>query len=157
MGDVICISPSYIISYNYRYLIPQKIIDYMKGNIINLHISLLPWNRGFSPNIWSFIDNTPKGVTIHKVDASLDTGDILLQKEVIFDASQETFVSAYEKLNREIQMLFMKNWDKIKKGEIKPYKQTGNGTYHCKKDLERLQKRIKFTWEDNIQGFLDRL
>lgn len=157
MRDIAKISPYFIVSYNYSYLIPSEIIDYMKGNVINLHISLLPWNRGSSPNIWSFIDNTPKGVTIHRVDASLDTGEILLQKEVYFDVSQETFVSSYEKLNEEIQKLFMENWNRIKKGDIMPYSQKGEGTYHCKKDLEQLLQYVEFSWDDKIQDFLKKI
>ena len=157
MRDIAKISPCFIVSYNYSYLIPHEIIDYMKGNVINLHISLLPWNRGSSPNIWSFIDNTPKGVTIHKVDASLDTGEILLQKKVNFDVEQETFASSYEKLNEEIQKLFMENWNRIKKGDIMSYSQKGDGTYHCKKDLEQLLQYVEFSWDDKIQDFLKKI
>lgn len=156
LENVISLVPSFIISYNYNYLIKQEIIDYMKGNVINMHISLLPWNRGSSPNIWSFIDGTPKGVTIHKVDASLDTGDILFQKELTFSNEKETFATTYEKLNNAIQELFMENWSKIRNGEAKSYKQQGQGSYHCKSDLEQLQRDIDFTWNDNIQDFLDK-
>lgn len=147
--------PAYIVSYNYNYLIPADVIAYMKGRILNLHISLLPWNRGFSPNLWSFIDSTPKGVTIHQVDASLDTGGILVQRELFFDVCQETFASTYEILNCEIQILFMENWEDIKNGKLQPQNQTGKGTYHCKKDLEELQQRMPFTWDMNIADFLN--
>ena len=58
------IKPEFIISYNYHYIIPKEIIDFVKGKAINLHISYLPWNKGTYPNIWSFIEDTPKGVTI---------------------------------------------------------------------------------------------
>ena len=54
------INPNIIISYNYRYYITKDIIDYMNNNIINLHISLLPWNRGAYPNVWSFYMILPK-------------------------------------------------------------------------------------------------
>ena len=35
-----------------------------KGKIINLHISFLPFNRGYYPNLWSHQEGTPSGVTI---------------------------------------------------------------------------------------------
>ncbi len=146
---------SWIVSYNYNFLIPPDVVTFMQGKSVNLHISLLPWNRGFSPNIWSFIDNTPKGVTIHQVDASLDTGNILIQKELFFDVQKETFASTYETLNREIQILFMKYWEDMKIGRLMPQKQTGSGTYHCKKELEDLQKSVPFTWDTNIAEFLN--
>lgn len=160
-GSQICLEDvkkqnfSWIVSYNYNYLIPSGVIEYMNGRIVNLHISLLPWNRGFSPNIWSFIDDTPKGVTIHQVDARLDTGGILVQRELFFDTEKETFASTYETLNREIRNLFMETWEDIKIGRLQPHKQTGPGTYHCKNDLENLQKTVPFTWDINIAEFLN--
>lgn len=75
------INPDFIISYNYKYIIPSEIVRKFYGKIINLHISYLPYNRGYYPNVWSFLDNTPKGVTIHLIDEGIDTGDILLQKK----------------------------------------------------------------------------
>ena len=67
-----------IISYGYRFKIDEKLIKKNK-NIINLHIYFLPFNRGAHPNFWSFIENTPSGVSIHKIDKGIDTGDIINQ------------------------------------------------------------------------------
>lgn len=145
------INPEMIISYNYSYVIKKEIIDYMKGNIINLHISMLPWNRGASPNFWSFIDDTPKGVTIHYIDEGLDTGDIIVQKEVFFDEKEETFQSTYNTLSDEIQRLFQANWEMIKEGRVVRIPQNGDsGTSHKVIDLDRIQKKIDFLWSDNI-------
>ena len=118
----------------------QECIDAVHENIINMHISLLPWNRGFSPNIWSFIDDTPKGVTIHMLSADLDEGDILFQEEAFFDSEVETFQSTHTKLNEMIVRLFRKNWDMIISGEYKQYrkKQVGTGSYHTIADLKKL-------------------
>lgn len=149
-------APDLIISYNYNYIIKQDIIDDMQGKIINMHISLLPWNRGFSPNIWSFIDDTPKGVTIHQINAGLDTGRVIVQRELLFDPQRETFVSTYEKLNEEIVKLFIENWDTIRNGTYRLYEQQGNGSYHSMKDLETLKTKIDFSWSDNIAEFLQR-
>ena len=57
-----------IILFGYKYKISKNILNKFKKSIINLHISYLPWNKGADPNFWSFFDNTPKGVTIHKID-----------------------------------------------------------------------------------------
>lgn len=152
------ISPDIVISYNYNYLISQECIDAVHENIINMHISLLPWNRGSSPNIWSFIDGTPKGVTIHMLSAGLDEGDVLLQKELEFDISNETFETTYYKLNEAIVELFKNNWDIFCCGEFKKLRkcQTGNGTYHTIRDLEKLKAEVPFEWFDNIEEFLNR-
>ena len=86
-----------VVSYSYRYIIRPYILNDYKGRIINLHISYLPYNRGADPNIWSFILDTPKGVTIHHMDEGLDTGDIIAQKLVPMSAD-ETLESSYFKL-----------------------------------------------------------
>lgn len=147
---------SFVVSYNYRYLIDEDVIKYMNNKIINLHISFLPWNRGANPNLWSFIDDTPKGVTIHQLSEKLDRGKILLQKEVIFDEKKETFASSYKKLNNEIVKLFVNNWKAIKNGGLLPKKQIENGTYHTTKDYLSLKEKIDFTWDDNIYEFMQR-
>ena len=54
--DVKELSPDFIISYNYKYIISKEIIDCVKGKAIILHISFLPYNRGSHPNIWSFLE-----------------------------------------------------------------------------------------------------
>lgn len=143
----------FIIIYNYNYIISEDIINYLKNGIINMHISLLPYNKGSSPNLWSFIDNTPKGVTIHYVDKNLDTGNILFQKEIKFDDTKETLISTYNKLNDEIKELFYNNWHLIKTKKLNGKRQSeiGIGSYHNKKDLIDLRKKLEFSWSDNIR------
>ena len=148
--------PDLIISYNYKYIINEDIIEYMKGNIINLHISYLPWNRGSDPNIWSFIDNTVKGVTIHQISSGLDTGKILYQKQCFFDEKKETFSTSYDKLNEAIVKLLKEKWDEIIEGRYVLKEQSGGGSYHKRKELNMLKEKMKFDWNDNIAEFLYR-
>lgn len=130
-------NPDLIISYNYKHIIDEEIIN-LGRNIINLHISYLPYNRGADPNFWSIVDGTPSGVTIHKIDKGIDTGDILLQKTVDIKDT-DTLGSSYTKLHREIQKLFIDNWESIRDNKIKPTPQVGKGTYHAVKDFYKLR------------------
>lgn len=133
------IKANFIISYNYRFIIKQEIINYMKNNIINLHISLLPWNKGADPNVWSFLEDTPKGVTIHIIDEGIDTGPILVQKEVYIDESTETLKSSYDKVHREIQELFKRSWNDIKNNKLRPIYQNSKGSLHYKNDFKKIK------------------
>lgn len=133
------INPNLIISYNYIYLLKEDILDFVNNRAVNLHISLLPWNKGIKPNLWSFLENTPKGVTVHLMNKGLDTGDILLQKELYFDEKNETLGTSYKKLHQAIQRLFIDNWNKVKNFNIKPIKQKGKGTSHTKKDFDKVK------------------
>jgi methionyl-tRNA formyltransferase len=145
----------FIISYNYRIIIKPEIINLLPHKIINLHTSYLPYNRGASPNIWSFIENTPCGVTIHEIGSGIDTGDILLQEQINYDYKKETLETTYKKSNEKIQELFCKNWYKIKNNEIIPQKQTHKGTFHLAKDLYQYKEIIDY--KDTIEIFLNKI
>ena len=77
----------------------KKIINEFKDNIINLHIGYLPFNKGYYPNLWSHLEGTPCGVSIHKIDKGIDTGEILIQK-TFFDKQKLTFKNSYEILRK---------------------------------------------------------
>jgi len=124
----------WIFSYGYRHILTHNHIKSSQNPIINLHISYLPWNRGSNPNYWSWVNNTIKGVTIHYVDEGIDTGDIVLQKEVKFN-SDETLFTSYNKLKKEIEKLFITNFENITKGIILPKPQPQGGSLHYKKDF----------------------
>ena len=147
----------FILVYSYRFIISEKIIKKFKKKIINLHISYLPWNRGADPNIWSIIENTPKGVSIHYIDAGIDTGPIIIQKKVDISLD-ETLQEGYEKLQYNIQNLLVENWSEIKKGRIKSKKQTEKGTNHFSKQAIELKKNLidgwKTTGKELIQIYL---
>lgn len=151
--QILFLNPVLIVSYNYSQLIPENIIQLCEEKIINLHISFLPWNRGSDPNFWSFIENTPKGVTIHKVSSKLDRGDILLQKEIFFDDNLESFQSSYEILNREIVQLFKEHFREIKFRRLCAYSQKGLGSYHKREDFNNFIRGKSFTWTEIIRDF----
>ena len=145
----------FIVSYNYQHIIQQDVLQMMPRQAVNLHISLLPYNRGFSPNIWSFIDKTPSGVTIHEMDAGIDTGDILLQQRVVFDPEKETLRSSYNKLHEMIQALFCENWGRIQTLRIEPKKQIGAGTVHTKADESFFAPIVDY--DDTIIDFISKV
>lgn len=126
----------FIISFGYRHIIKQEIIDLFPDKIINMHISFLPYNKGADPNLWSYLENSPKGVTIHKIDKGLDTGDIILQKEVQ-DNVNDTLKTSYDRLIQEIVKLFADNAEDILNNKITAHKQQGLGSLHYLKDKEK--------------------
>ena len=138
---------NFIVSHGYLHILKKDILDLYPDRAINLHISYLPFNRGFDPNFWSFVENTPKGVTIHYLDEGIDTGDIIVQKKVEFDTKQETLATSYEKLQLTIQDLFKKNWQDIKTIRCKRQKQVGNGTSHKVKDKINLNHLLEDGWD----------
>tara|TARA_B100001250_G_C19794302_1_gene788059 strand:- start:713 stop:1927 length:1215 start_codon:yes stop_codon:yes gene_type:complete len=130
-----CQDFDFIISFGYQHIINKKIINHWKNKIINLHMSYLPYNRGSSPNYWAINDKTPSGVTIHLIDEGIDTGDILIQKEVKFNSKKDTYRTTYNELKLVMENLFKENYKEILTGKIIPQKQQHKGTIHFDKDL----------------------
>lgn len=77
------LKPDAIIVVGYGRIIPQWMLDLPPLGNINLHASLLPKYRGAAPIQWAIArGESVTGVTTMKIDAGLDTGDILLQQEI---------------------------------------------------------------------------
>jgi methionyl-tRNA formyltransferase len=77
------IRPDAIIVVGYGRIIPQWMIDLPRLGNLNLHASLLPKYRGAAPIQWAIANgDCVTGVTTMRIDAGLDTGDILMQREI---------------------------------------------------------------------------
>ena len=151
------ITPSFVqsrhidfaVSYGYRYIIEPPVLECLPDRIVNLHISLLPWNRGADPNFWSFVDDTPKGVTIHYVDAGIDTGDIIVQREVEFGPN-DTLRTTFAGLLRNIEALFHEHWPAIRAGSCPRRRQSGPGSYHPASDKAELDHLLPDGWDTPV-------
>ena len=140
----------FIVSYGYSKIIKKEVIKHMKYSIINLHISFLPYNRGYYPNLWSFIEGTPSGVTIHRVNEGIDTGEILFRKKILIDIKIHTFESSYKILRKEIENLFSISWINIRQGNCKVITTKRKGTFHYKKDGDEILSQLESGWSTNI-------
>jgi methionyl-tRNA formyltransferase len=82
-AQLTALKPDAIIVVGYGRIIPQWMLDLPLLGNINLHASLLPQYRGAAPLQWAIANGeTVTGVTTMRIDAGLDTGDILLQQEL---------------------------------------------------------------------------
>lgn len=147
--------PDFIVCHGYRHIIGRDVLAQLPDRIVNLHISLLPWNRGADPNVWSFLEDTPKGVTIHYVDAGIDTGDIIAQKAVEF-GPDETLHTSYAKLQDELAVLFAKHWPAIREGRCARRPQEPGGSAHRIRDLDGVQHLLVLGWDTPISQLVGR-
>ncbi len=82
------LNPDAIIVVGYGRIVPQWMLDLPRLGNINLHASLLPKYRGAAPIQWAIANGeTVTGVTTMRIDAGLDTGDILLHREETITAA----------------------------------------------------------------------
>ena len=143
-----------IISFGYNKIITKNILKNLNRHAINLHISYLPYNKGSNPNYWSFVNLTPKGVSIHEIDEKIDAGNIIFRKKINFKLTKNlTFKQTYLKLKKEIENLFIKNHKVLISGKYKTLQIKNIKSFNNKRDLPR-----NFTnWNVKIKDYLKNL
>ncbi|OIO38079.1 MAG: formyl transferase, partial [Candidatus Omnitrophica bacterium CG1_02_49_16] len=143
----------FIVSFGYRHILPLGVLQCYLKRAINIHISYLPWNRGADPNLWSFLEDTPKGVSIHYLTEKIDAGDILCQEEIRFGL-EETLRSSYDRLVQNAMKLFMCYWPEVRGGHMKAVPQNGRGSFHLKQDVEMYRHLLSRGWETPVRELI---
>jgi methionyl-tRNA formyltransferase len=149
MSSSVLQKTDFIVSFGYRHIIGQEVIKNFPKQIINLHISYLPWNRGSDPNLWSYLENTPKGVSIHFIDNGIDTGNLIAQKRVESKPG-DTLRSSYNYLKEAMESLFVNEWPKIRSGKINGKPQMGEGSFHKRSDLKAVEHLLTQGWDTHV-------
>lgn len=84
------IAPEIMVVIGYGQILPQAVIDIAPRGIVNVHASLLPRLRGAAPVQWAVVRGDEKtGVTTMRIDAGLDTGDMLLKSETAIGLNED--------------------------------------------------------------------
>jgi len=128
------------IMFWWNNIISKDLLSIPFNGFINTHPALLPYNAGVMANIWTFIDDTPYGVTIHKVTTGIDDGPIIAQKK-IEKSWEDTENTLYHKSIDELKKLFFKIYHDIRQGYISFIPQDMSlRTFHTFKDTELISK-----------------
>jgi methionyl-tRNA formyltransferase len=143
----------FVVSYGYRHIIPSSVIARFGERAVNLHISLLPFNRGSDPNLWSFLEDTPRGVTIHVVAEGLDTGPVLAQAEVAMD-EHDTLATSYDRLAVAIEALFRDVWPRVVEGSVVAVPQPAGGSQHRLADKLRYEHLLTRGWDTPVADLI---
>lgn len=125
-----CIEPSSadaVVVAAYGKILPKKFLDYPKCGCINIHASLLPKYRGAAPIHYAVMNGDKvTGVCTMLMNEGLDTGDVLLSREVPIPPDATTG-DMYDVLSREGASLVSETLDRL--SEIAPVKQRGETSY----------------------------
>ncbi len=129
-----------LLSVNFAYIFSSNELD-LFAHAYNLHTGFLPWNRGVNTNVWSIVEETPAGVSLHVMTKELDRGDVLAQCEVEV-LPWDTGKTLYARLEEASAQLLAENIDKLMascacSAGIAPDQE---GSYHRYADFERLRK-----------------
>lgn len=151
------LKPDAIIVVGYGRIIPQWMIDLPRLGNINVHASLLPKYRGAAPIQWAIArGETVTGVTTMKIDAGLDTGDMLLQKEMKIepDDTSETIGPRLGAMGGELLVETLRG---LEAGAVHPRKQDDSQATQApilKKEDGRMNFRLTASEISNrLRGF----
>jgi methionyl-tRNA formyltransferase len=119
-GQLAAICPDAIIVVGYGRIIPQWMIDLPRLGNLNLHASLLPKYRGAAPIQWAIASGeSVTGVTTMRIDAGLDTGDILMQREIPIglEDTAETLGPKLASIGAELMVETLRG---LESGQVRP-------------------------------------
>jgi methionyl-tRNA formyltransferase len=118
------------------HIIREPLISIPKQGFINFHPSLLPFNRGKHYNFWAIVDGNPFGVSIHRVEAGIDSGAILFQREIPY-----TWADTGESLFLKAQQAMLDLW-RDSYPDLRSHRYTARpqdlhqGSFHLARELE---------------------
>lgn len=99
----------WLLSVYFGHILDDAVLDAAGGRAVNLHASLLPWNRGVHTNVWPIVEHTPAGVSLHAMVRGVDRGPLLVQTEVPVGAA-DTAGTLYERLEAAGLALLQSSW-----------------------------------------------
>ncbi|MCO5051464.1 MAG: methionyl-tRNA formyltransferase [Verrucomicrobiae bacterium] len=146
--------PDLIAVAAFGQLLPQAILELPRLGCLNVHTSLLPRYRGASP-IQSAIlhDELETGVTIMKMDAGLDTGDILTQRRTPIHP-EDNAATLHDRLAQLGAELLVATIPAYAAGEIQPRPQRHELATHCAR-IKKEQGRID--WAQPARAIWNRI
>lgn len=107
----------------YGQILPESLLNIPKYGCINVHGSLLPKYRGAGPIQWSIINGEKvTGVTIMYMEKGLDTGDMILKKEIEI-SQDDTYGTLHDKMSVVGADALIETLELIEKGVVNPVKQ----------------------------------
>ena len=138
------LDPDVIVVAAYGKILPSYVLRYPRFGCVNIHGSLLPEYRGAAPMQRAILDGKPfTGITTMHMDEGLDTGKMLLKREVPILA-RDNFETLHDKLGPVGAELLLETLDGLEAGTIEPQEQDeSKATYAAK--IEKADCEIRWS------------
>jgi len=131
--QVRALAPDLIVVAAYGQILPQALLDVPKFGCLNVHTSLLPKYRGAAPIQWAILNgDSETGVTIMKMDAGLDTGDIVSEERTPI-ASDDNAQTLHDRLAQFGGALLVRTIPDYVGGKIVPHPQPAESVTYARK------------------------
>lgn len=148
------LGPDLIVVAAYGQILPQALLDVPQFGCLNVHTSLLPKYRGAAPIQWALLnDEARTGVTIMKMDAGLDTGDILAQQATPVEPA-DTSETLHDRLANLGAALLVRTIPEFVAGRIQPQPQPAQEASYAHK-IKKEDGRID--WQQSARSIWSRV
>lgn len=127
------LKPDLIAVAAYGQILPKALLEIPRLGCLNVHTSLLPRHRGAAPIQWAILNDDPEtGVTIMKMDAGLDTGDILSEAHTAITESDDA-QTLHDRLAELGAQLLVRTIPEYVEGKLIPRPQPAEGVTYARK------------------------
>ena len=127
------------LSVLFAHILKPEVLHLFPRGILNIHPGFLPFNRGRNAQIWSIVEGTPAGATLHYMDEGVDTGPIVERLEVTV-APADTGQSLRAKLETACMDVLKKGWQAVVANDPPTPQDPSAGTAHSVRDIESINE-----------------
>ena len=146
--------PDLIVVTAYGQILPKAILELPRFGCLNVHVSLLPKYRGAAPIQWALLNgDSETGVTLMKMDAGMDTGDILTQTTTPI-SHHDTAATLHDRLAGLGANLLLATIPDFVAGKIQPRPQPAQGVCYARKITK---EDGHLDWNQSAQVLWDRV
>lgn len=144
------------VSAFFGYILPPEVLELFPAGCINLHPAYLPFNRGTYPNVWSIVEGTPAGASLHYMDEGIDTGAVLARRRIA-KRPWDTGETLYRRLEDACITLFRDAWPEFAAGNLEGEAQDPRaGSHHYESDVQQIDP-IDLDVHYEARALIDRL
>ena len=141
--------PDFLVSLQYRFLVPPELLRIPTRGAFNLHFGLLPRYGGCYPVAWAILNGeTRAGATLHVMSERFDEGDVLAQMAVEVDADMSAR-GLFDRLTEAAVALFEKNYVGLVSGTLKPVPQDPAHRLYYAKDSIDFERDRRLDWRES--------
>jgi methionyl-tRNA formyltransferase len=149
------LAPDYLACFYFDYVLDDRFLNLPKIDTINVHPGYLPYNKGFFYYVWSVLDGTPAGVSVHRMNALADAGDLYSQAQINV-TPEDTGDTLYAKHEDAAIALFRATLPSILNGTYRSHVQRHPGTRH---KLGEMPELLRLDPDERVRArdLIDRL
>lgn len=146
--------PDCIVVVAFGQILPKDILSLPRYGCINLHASILPKYRGAAPINWALINGETKtGVTSMLMNEGMDTGDILIQREVEITEG-DSAGTLHDRLSEMGSEVILETLDGLEKGSVKRVKQNESSATYAQKIKK---EDCLINWDEDAKKIVNKI